>query len=160
MASTCVRLLLLLSCVTGPGVVSDILRPSCASGWFYHRSHCYGYFRKAGNWSHAELECQSYGNGSHLASVLNHKEASVISKYITGYQRNLPVWIGLHDPQKKQLWRWIDGSTHLESWYRPWNPRTKNEARHCAELNPKDRFLTWNKNRCNESQHFLCKYRP
>ncbi|EGW09217.1 Regenerating islet-derived protein 4 [Cricetulus griseus] len=91
------------------------------------------------NWSHAELECQSYGNGSHLASVLNEKEASVISNYIFGYQRNLPVWIGLHDPQKNQLWRWIDGSTQL---YRPWNRRTKSEGRHCAALNPKDsKFL-------------------
>lgn len=37
---------------------------------------------------------------------------------------------------QKQLWRWIDGSTNL---YRPWNPRTKSEDRHCAEMNPKDR---------------------
>lgn len=156
MASKGVRLLLLLSWVAGPEVLSDILRPSCAPGWFYYRSHCYGYFRKLRNWSHAELECQSYGNGSHLASVLNQKEASVISKYITGYQRNLPVWIGLHDPQKKQLWQWTDGSTNL---YRRWNPRTKSEARHCAEMNPKDKFLTWNKNGCANRQHFLCKYK-
>ena len=47
-----------------------------------------------------QLECQSYGNGAHLASVLNLKEASTIAKYIHAYQRNKPVWIGLHDPQK------------------------------------------------------------
>ncbi|XP_051055242.1 regenerating islet-derived protein 4 [Phodopus roborovskii] len=152
MAPKCVRLLLLLSCVACPEVLSDLLRPSCASGWFYYKSHCYGYFRKMGNWSHAELECQSYGNGSHLASVLNQKEASVISKYIIGYQRNLPVWIGLHDPQKNQLWRWIDGSPQL---YRPWNRRTESEARHCAVLNPKDR--QWPRHSVNEPSAF-CAY--
>ncbi|XP_021487988.1 regenerating islet-derived protein 4 [Meriones unguiculatus] len=157
MSPKCVRLLFLLSCVAGPEVLSDILRPSCSSGWFYYRSHCYGYFRKLGTWPDAELECQLHGNGSHLASVTNQKEARVISKYITWYQRNVPVWIGLHDPQKKQLWQWIDGSTHQ---YRPWSSKTKSKARHCAELNPKEKFLTWNKNGCNTRQHFLCKYRP
>lgn len=47
-----------------------------------------------------QLECQSYGNGAHLASVSNAKEASVIAKYIRSYQRTIPVWIGLHDLQK------------------------------------------------------------
>lgn len=32
-----------------------LMRPSCATGWFYHKSHCYGYFRKLRNWSDAEV---------------------------------------------------------------------------------------------------------
>lgn len=157
MAPKCVWLFLLLSFVTGPEVMSAVWRPSCAPGWFYYSSHCYGYFRKMGNWSQAEEECQKYGSESHLATVSNLREARVIAKYILGYQRNLPVWIGLHDPQKKQLWQWIDGAMDL---YSPWSYRTKSDARHCAALNPKDRFLSWNKIGCNERQHFLCKYRP
>uniref|UniRef100_A0A8C2V627 Rerating family member 4 n=1 Tax=Chinchilla lanigera TaxID=34839 RepID=A0A8C2V627_CHILA len=100
------------------------LRPSCAAGWFYYKSNCYGYFRKLRNWSDAELECQSYGNGAHLASILNLKEASVISKYISGYQRNQPVWIGLHDPQKvtpawpaNALWQDQDESPFVEKGF-------------------------------------------
>ncbi|KAK7803153.1 hypothetical protein U0070_004192, partial [Myodes glareolus] len=88
-----------------------------------------------GNWSQAEEECQKYGSGSHLASLSNSKEARVVAKYILGYQRNLPVWIGLHDPQKTQLWQWIDGSIDL---YSPWNYKTKSGANYCAALNPKD----------------------
>uniref|UniRef100_A0A671FUF7 Rerating family member 4 n=1 Tax=Rhinolophus ferrumequinum TaxID=59479 RepID=A0A671FUF7_RHIFE len=101
MASRSVPLLLLLSCIVSTDVLGVILmRPSCATGWFYYKSNCYGYFRKLRNWSDAELECQSFGNGAHLASVLNLKEANIIAEYIGGYQRTLPVWIGLHDPQK------------------------------------------------------------
>ncbi|XP_012863243.1 regenerating islet-derived protein 4 [Echinops telfairi] len=81
-----------------------IMRPSCATGWFYHGSHCYGYFRKLRSWSAAEFECQSHGNGAHLASILNVKEAEAIAEYISGYQRSQPVWIGLHDPQKFLTW--------------------------------------------------------
>lgn len=158
MASKSVWLLLLLSCVASPGVLGDIiLRPSCVSGWFYYKSHCYGYFRKLGNWSNAELECQSYGDGSHLASVLNQKEISVIAEYISGYQRNQPVWIGLHDPHKRQQWEWIDGSTYL---YKSWSARATNGDGHCAELNPRSKFLSWSENQCDKRQHFLCKYRP
>ncbi|PNJ22990.1 REG4 isoform 2 [Pongo abelii] len=98
MASRSMRLLLLLSCLAKTGVLGDIImRPSCAPGWFYHKSNCYGYFRKLRNWSDAELECQSYGNGAHLASIRSLKEASTIAEYISGYQRSQPIWIGLHD---------------------------------------------------------------
>uniref|UniRef100_F6Q6N1 Rerating family member 4 n=1 Tax=Callithrix jacchus TaxID=9483 RepID=F6Q6N1_CALJA len=101
MASRGMQLLLLLSCLPNTGVLSDvIMRPSCATGWFYHRANCYGYFRKLMSWSDAELECQSYRIGAHLASILNLKEASTMAEYVSGYQRSQPVWIGLHDPQK------------------------------------------------------------
>uniref|UniRef100_A0A8I3WLX8 Rerating family member 4 n=1 Tax=Callithrix jacchus TaxID=9483 RepID=A0A8I3WLX8_CALJA len=56
MASRGMQLLLLLSCLPNTGVLSDvIMRPSCATGWFYHRANCYGYFRKLMSWSDAEV---------------------------------------------------------------------------------------------------------
>uniref|UniRef100_A0A8C5JUT6 Regenerating islet-derived family, member 4 n=1 Tax=Jaculus jaculus TaxID=51337 RepID=A0A8C5JUT6_JACJA len=113
MASRSMWLFLLLGCVSSPGGLGDnIFRPSCPSGWFHHKSHCYGYFRKLRSWSDAELECQSYGEGSHLASVLSQKEVSVISEYISGYQRSQPVWIGLHDPHKFLTWNETQCSKH------------------------------------------------
>lgn len=158
MASKSVWLLLLVSCAAGPGVLADIImRPSCATGWFYHKSNCYGYFRKLRTWSNAELECQSFGNGAHLASVLNSKEASVIAEYISGYQKNLPVWIGLHDPQKRHQWQWIDGALYF---FKTWSGRSVAANKYCAEMSANNNFLTWNSSDCNKRQHFLCKYRP
>ncbi|EAW56713.1 regenerating family member 4 [Homo sapiens] len=158
MASRSMRLLLLLSCLAKTGVLGDIImRPSCAPGWFYHKSNCYGYFRKLRNWSDAELECQSYGNGAHLASILSLKEASTIAEYISGYQRSQPIWIGLHDPQKRQQWQWIDGAMYL---YRSWSGKSMGGNKHCAEMSSNNNFLTWSSNECNKRQHFLCKYRP
>ncbi|XP_003479324.1 regenerating islet-derived protein 4 [Cavia porcellus] len=148
---------LLLSWVARPKAHGDIWRPSCAPGWFYYKSNCYGYFWRPRTWFDAEIECQSYGYGTHLASVLSHKEASVISKYISGYQRNQPVWIGLHDPQQKELWQWLDGTPYLKGFL---NNGTSGEHKHCAEMSYKKKFLAWNKNDCNKLQHFLCKYQP
>ncbi|XP_057571303.1 regenerating islet-derived protein 4 [Hippopotamus amphibius kiboko] len=158
MAPKSMWLLLLMSCAASTEVLGAvILRPSCAAGWFYHRSYCYGYFRKLRNWTDAELECQSYGNGTHLTSILNSKEANTIAKYIGGYQKNKPVWIGLHDPQKRHQWQWSDGSVYI---YRTMSGRSVGKNKYCAEMNAKDAFLTWNSEDCNKRQHFLCKYQP
>ncbi|KAM5257150.1 regenerating islet-derived protein 4 [Ctenodactylus gundi] len=158
MASRSLGLLLLLSWAASPEVLGDIImRPSCATGWFYYKSNCYGYFRKLRNWSQAELECQSYGNGAHLASIMSLKEARIIAAYIKSYQRNQPIWIGLHEPQKRDQWQWLDGATDL---YRSWSGRSIGESKHCAEISHSKDFLTWDKNDCNKRQHFLCKYRP
>ncbi|XP_006861372.1 PREDICTED: regenerating islet-derived protein 4 [Chrysochloris asiatica] len=150
-------LLLLLSAVSPAVLGNIIMRPSCTTGWFYHKSNCYGYFRKLRTWSDAELECQSYGTGSHLASILDEKEAKTIAQYISGYQRSQPVWIGLHDPQKRQQWRWIDGSSYL---YKTWTGKSLGENKHCAEISSSHQFSTWNNDECNKLRHFLCKYRP
>ncbi|KAF3813237.1 hypothetical protein GH733_018401 [Mirounga leonina] len=104
-------------------------------------SSCYGYFRKLRSWSEAE----------------NVKEAAIIAKHITGYQRNQPVWIGLHDPQKRQQWQWIDGAF---SGYRSWSGASRRRDEYCVEMSFKDNFLTWKSNDCSKHQHFLCKYQP
>ncbi|XP_058516894.1 regenerating islet-derived protein 4 [Ochotona princeps] len=155
MASRSMWLLLLLSWVASTEVLGGI--SNCAAGWFYHGSSCYGYFRKSRSWSDAELDCQSYGNGTHLASILNEKEFRIIAKYIRGYQRNQPVWIGLRDLQKKQYWQWIDGATYTN---RLRSSPSVDGNKHCAQLSHTDNFLTWSSNECNLRQHFLCKSQP
>ncbi|XP_036623875.1 regenerating islet-derived protein 4 [Trichosurus vulpecula] len=151
-------LLLLLSCTSVTVILGDILlRPSCSTGWFYYRSSCYGYFRKLQSWSDAELECQAFGNGAHLASVLTPKDAKAIAKYIWGYQRSQPVWIGLNDPQKNNNWQWIDGGSFI---YKAWANSSHYQNKACGEMAYQDNFLTWSKNDCNKRQHFICKYRP
>lgn len=56
MAFEGVRLLLLLSFAVSTGVLADIImRPSCATGWFYYKPNCYGYFRKLRSWTDAEV---------------------------------------------------------------------------------------------------------
>ncbi|XP_030615785.1 LOW QUALITY PROTEIN: regenerating islet-derived protein 4 [Delphinapterus leucas] len=111
---------------------SIILGHSCATGWFYYKSCCYGYFQKLKNWSDAELECQSYGNGTHLASILYLKEANTIATYIGGCQRNKPVWICLHDLQKGQQWTWLDGATYI---YRTMSGKSVGGNKYYAEMN-------------------------
>ncbi|KAF7473903.1 Hypothetical predicted protein [Marmota monax] len=95
MASRSMRLLLLLSCVLSPEVLGDILmRPSCATGWFYYRSNCYGYFRKLRNWSDAEKQQWQWIDGaSYLYRPWSSRSLGG-NKHCTemGYRNNFVTW--------------------------------------------------------------------
>uniref|UniRef100_A0A8C9BD28 C-type lectin domain-containing protein n=1 Tax=Phocoena sinus TaxID=42100 RepID=A0A8C9BD28_PHOSS len=121
-----------------------ILRPSCATGWFYYKKAISASYSSAifkVPWAVLlnftsppcpQLECQSYGNGAHLASILNLKEANTIATYIGGCQRNKPVWICLHDLQKGQQWTWLDGATYI---YRTMSGKSVGGNKYNAEMN-------------------------
>ncbi|XP_075067536.1 regenerating islet-derived protein 4-like [Mixophyes fleayi] len=135
-------------------------RSSCPPGWFYYKANCYGYFRYPLSWSEAEFDCQAYGHGAHLASILDASEADIIASHISAYQKNQPVWIGLHDPEQNRRWKWNDGSMYN---YRSWlagQPDNYGGAEHCGELNCKEKFVKWNDRDCKLVQPYVCKYKP
>ncbi|XP_043943075.1 regenerating islet-derived protein 4-like, partial [Protopterus annectens] len=137
-----------------------VLRSSCPPGWFYYKSNCYGYFRFSLSWSDAEFECQSYGHGAHLASILDESELSVIASHISAYQKKDTAWIGLHDPEQNGRWKWIDGSMYN---YRVWGtgqPDNLKGNEHCVEIRPQESFKKWNDVNCDHQCHFVCKYKP
>ncbi|KAH0626311.1 hypothetical protein JD844_001223 [Phrynosoma platyrhinos] len=77
---------------------------SCARGWLTSQGNCYAYFDTKKTWSEAEIECQSYGRGTHLASVLSKAETELLAEHIASKQREKShVWIGLRDPSQVSL---------------------------------------------------------
>uniref|UniRef100_H9GDC6 C-type lectin domain-containing protein n=1 Tax=Anolis carolinensis TaxID=28377 RepID=H9GDC6_ANOCA len=74
---------------------------SCARNWLQNQGNCYAFFDTKMTWAEAEVECQSYGRGAHLASLLSQAEAELIANYISISQKEKSnVWIGLHDPRQ------------------------------------------------------------
>ncbi|XP_026553624.1 C-type lectin mannose-binding isoform-like [Pseudonaja textilis] len=83
----------LLSC-SFFGVSAD----TCAREWLQYQGNSYGYFEAKKTWTEAEIECQSYHRGAHLASILTLAETLVVANHIMSYQiKPSNVWIGLHD---------------------------------------------------------------
>uniref|UniRef100_A0ABM5GQ53 Regenerating islet-derived protein 4-like n=1 Tax=Pogona vitticeps TaxID=103695 RepID=A0ABM5GQ53_9SAUR len=71
---------------------------ACAREWLQYQGNCYGYFESKLTWHEAEIECQSYHRGAHLASILTVAEMLVVADHISAYQaERSSVWIGLHD---------------------------------------------------------------
>ncbi|XP_026576408.1 C-type lectin BpLec-like isoform X2 [Pseudonaja textilis] len=132
---------------------------SCPRNWLQKQGNCYGYFDEKLSWDEAEFECQTFGPGSHLASILSTQESALMSVYIKDKQKSLShVWIGLRDISGRRRWRWADESTYnYKAWllYQPDN-RQKNE--HCVEVTYFSDFKLWNDGKCTNKNAYICKY--
>ncbi|XP_032092214.1 C-type lectin Cal-like [Thamnophis elegans] len=119
------------------------------------QGNCYGYFEAKKTWEEAEIECQSYHRGTHLASILTLAETLVVANHIMSYQtKPSNVWIGLHDIRHNGKWRWSNESTYN---YKAWmlgkpNLRTKE---YCVEL---VHFTKWNNTACHKLNAYICKH--
>nr|XP_028559737.1 regenerating islet-derived protein 4-like [Podarcis muralis] len=160
------------------GVKAD----TCAREWLQYQGNCYGYFEAKMTWEEAEIECQSYHRGAHLASILTVAESLVVADHIFAYQTEPSnVWIGLHDIRHNGKWRWSDESTYN---YKAWMlgaPTKRGGNKYCVELlrsvsgaavpdadSPQQReerviikrsdFSKWNDAACHKQNAYICKH--
>ncbi|XP_067325698.1 C-type lectin-like [Anolis sagrei] len=132
---------------------------SCPRDWMESEGNCYGYFGRETTWAEAEIECQSHGPGTHLASILTAAERDLVAHYIDNhqFQRN-NVWIGLHDPLEKGKWRWTDGSAYNYNHWMQKEPNNLWNSEYCVAL----RASTERKGRidavCKKPKHYICKH--
>ncbi|XP_058038167.1 C-type lectin BpLec-like [Ahaetulla prasina] len=134
---------------------------SCTRGWLQKQGNCYGYFDEKLSWDAAELECQSFGPGCHLASILSIQESALVSAYIRDKQRvRSNVWMGLHDTsgQQRRRWRWADESTFNYKAWSAHQPDNRNNNEHCVEVTHSSRFKLWNDGVCANQNAYVCKY--
>uniref|UniRef100_A0A670ZMH4 C-type lectin domain-containing protein n=1 Tax=Pseudonaja textilis TaxID=8673 RepID=A0A670ZMH4_PSETE len=108
--------------------------------WLRYQRNCYGLFHEKLSWHEAEIRCQSYGRGTHLASILTWPETLIVSKHISAYmkEKGVDVWIGLHDNGN---WRWTDESAfNYKNWMRG-EPNNLWNSEYCVALRaPAGRF--------------------
>ncbi|KAM6451631.1 C-type lectin-like isoform 2-T2 [Liasis olivaceus] len=132
---------------------------TCAREWLQNQGNCYAYFDNKVTWQEAEIECQSYGRGAHLASVLTEAETLLVAEHIFNSKRSPSnVWIGLHDVRQNGKWRWTDESAYN---YKAWmqnQPDNAGEAEHCVELRLSTGFKEWNDIPCQAHNAYICKY--
>ncbi|XP_025028431.1 C-type lectin BpLec-like [Python bivittatus] len=132
---------------------------TCAREWLQNQGNCYAYFDNKLTWQEAETECQSYGRGAHLASILTKAETFLVAEHISTYQRSLSnVWIGLHDVRQNGKWRWTDESTYnYKAWMKN-QPDNTGKAEHCVELVHSKGFREWNDVHCQTRNAYICKH--
>ncbi|XP_078234377.1 C-type lectin BpLec [Pogona vitticeps] len=132
---------------------------TCAREWLQNQGNCYAYFDHQLSWQEAEIECQSYGRGAHLASVLTKAETLLVAEHIATYQKQPSnVWIGLHDVRQTRKWRWADESTYN---YKAWmigQPDNYGQNEHCVELVFYTGFTQWNDAECKKRNAYICKH--
>ncbi|CAI7935157.1 C-type lectin domain-containing protein [Podarcis lilfordi] len=113
----------------------EVKADTCAREWLQYQGNCYGYFETQMTWHEAEIECQSYRRGAHLASLLTPAETLVVANHIAAYQTDISnVWIGLHDIRHSGIWRWSDESTYNYKAWMPGAPNNLGKDEYCVEL--------------------------
>ncbi|XP_070623182.1 C-type lectin LmsL-like [Erythrolamprus reginae] len=132
---------------------------TCAREWLQNQGNCYAYFDQKLTWHEAEIECQSYGRGAHLASILTKAETLLVAEHISTYQQELGnVWIGLHDTRQTGKWRWADESTYNYKSWMNYQPDNYDKNEHCVELRRSTGFKQWNDIQCNIRNAYICKH--
>ncbi|XP_067325573.1 C-type lectin BpLec-like [Anolis sagrei] len=131
---------------------------SCPKDWMKDQGYCYGYFESEKTWAEAEIECQTYGPDTHLASILTESETDLVASYILLHKpKGSNVWIGLQDPYKNGRWRWTDESAFD---YKAWGygqPDNYRNQEYCVELMRYTGFKDWNDIYCKNTNAFICK---
>nr|XP_016850890.1 PREDICTED: C-type lectin Cal-like isoform X2 [Anolis carolinensis] len=132
---------------------------TCAREWLQNQGNCYAYFDNKLTWQEAEIECQSYGRGAHLASVLTKAETLLVAEHISTYQQEPSnVWIGLHVARQSRKWRWADESVFNYNAWMPNQPDNYFNSEHCVELRLSTGFKQWNDIQCSTRNAYICKH--
>lgn len=86
-----------------------IMRPSCATGWFYYKPNCYGYFRKLRSWSDAEVRSLARAwTGCSGARGHPELQVSLDSRRVSG-----PPWLSEKSPCRSAFSSFTDGARAL-----------------------------------------------
>ncbi|XP_072913715.1 lectin-like [Hemitrygon akajei] len=141
---------------------AQIFQTPCLVGWVYNRdlSTCYRYYHTKKNWIQAEIYCQMYAPGGHLASIHREEHNQFIQDLI---KRNNPAqtstWIGLSDCHKEGVYLWTDGSaTGFTKWKHD-RPKGKEERENCVITNSEGIGGTWDDRVCSDELPFVCGYK-
>ncbi|XP_059832555.1 C-type lectin BPL-like isoform X3 [Hypanus sabinus] len=141
---------------------AQIFQTPCLVGWVYNRdlSTCYRYYHTKKNWIQAEIYCQKYAPGGHLASIHWEEHNQFIQDLI---KRNNPAqtstWIGLSDCHKEGVYLWTDGSaTDFTKWKHD-QPEGKEERENCVITNSEGIGGTWDDRVCSDELPFVCGYK-
>ncbi|KAM6453511.1 C-type lectin BPL-like [Liasis olivaceus] len=132
----------------------------CPRKWLQYQGNCYGLFHKKLSWHEAEIECQSYGHGTHLASILAWPETLIVSKHISIYkkEKGVDVWIGLHDVHHNGNWRWTDESTYNYKNWMQGEPNNLWNSEYCVALRASADYKGWIDAVCMKQKAFICKH--
>ncbi|XP_069485553.1 regenerating islet-derived protein 4-like [Ambystoma mexicanum] len=143
---------------SGDHRVTNVPKAQCPGAWLFYNSHCYGFARDRLSWRDAELDCQSYGNGTHLASITHSMEGILIRDLIKAHPWKENIWLGLYDSYKNSSWKWVDG---VDFQYKAWNlgAASKGEDEHCVLLLASRGYRFWTNVSCTRSVQYLCKYK-
>ncbi|XP_070828322.1 CD209 antigen-like protein C [Chaetodon trifascialis] len=119
-------------------------------GWVHFHSSIYYISSIKKSWKESRDDCLQRGAD---LMIINSKEEQ-------DFTRNFHelMWIGLTDSETEGVWKWVDGTLLMKSFWTPGEPNShegKNED--CVELRSHDMLNSWNDRPCNDQIFWICE---
>lgn len=122
----------------------------CPTDWKPYGTSCYAVFTAELSWKDGEDHCKSMN--ARLVKITSEDEAAFIREDLGVNSQNTAYWIGLHEKESNDEWKWSDGS-ELDVFI-DWNtgePNIRSIA--CAVLFDGK----WRDRSCSDKYNFICE---
>ncbi|KAH3690244.1 macrophage mannose receptor 1-like [Dreissena polymorpha] len=109
------------------------------------------------SWAIAEADCKQ--RGGHLATIDTEEKQTLIYQIITSFD-GPTVWIGLHDRDSEEQFKWVSGDPVT---YTNWFPHRKSLSLHniedCVVLVTRPGYNgTWDDSVCTAQHGYICEF--
>ncbi|XP_042340447.1 C-type lectin domain family 4 member F-like [Plectropomus leopardus] len=118
-----------------------------SEGWVYFRGSFYNISSAEKTWQDSRQDCLQ--KGADLV-IINSKEEQDFTRKFEKY-----MWIGLTDSETEGVWKWVDGTPLIESYWHSEEPNNK-ENEDCAETKYHTDEKNWNDGVCSLSHVWMC----
>ncbi|KAM4723455.1 asialoglycoprotein receptor 1-like [Anableps anableps] len=140
----------------------------CPPGWLFMNFVCY-YFSFSDtdglkSWEKARKFCQIYGGD--LTVIDTKDKENTIVNYLLNHgqdpsKTNNGFWFGLRYSAEEGSWKWLDGTTLVEGYWRLGLPDNAYHNKNCAAVYPNANFFkAWDDLRCESNQKWICEKAP
>ncbi|XP_028601952.1 C-type lectin-like [Podarcis muralis] len=129
---------------------------TCPENWLKREGNCYGYFEEPVTFAQAREKCQKEHRAD-LVSFHSREEVCAIAEFVSGFEDDKDVWIGLHDPEKDNVWDWTDSTSfNLYAWL----DDTERNNEYCGVLLHSTNYIVWDSRNCETKSPYLCSSTP
>uniref|UniRef100_A0A3B4EH41 C-type lectin domain-containing protein n=1 Tax=Pygocentrus nattereri TaxID=42514 RepID=A0A3B4EH41_PYGNA len=134
---------ILLKCIC---VHHSVKEKSCFEDWKKHKNSFYFFSTEHKSWSAAREDCRERG-----------ADLVIINSRVEQVRENF--WIGLTDENTENMWKWVDGQTLTDKFWKNNEPNNAGVGgEDCAVFTTalKDSQQTWNDLPCSGKENWIC----
>ncbi|XP_034447643.1 C-type lectin domain family 6 member A-like isoform X2 [Hippoglossus hippoglossus] len=120
----------------------------CPDNWIRFGTSCYLISNSEKNWNESKSFCEE--QNAQLVIISSEQEQNFISSF------HRVFWIGLSNEAGTKVWKWVNGSVTVQTYWATDQPDYFEDSEHCAHIQYFSLY-SWNDLNCICQEYFLCE---